>query len=167
MPRPRYHVFICVQQRPPGHPRGSCQPRGGAEILQVFVAELQRRDSFDRVSVTQSGCIGPCDSGANVLVYPEGILYGNVRKEDVAEIFQQHFESGVPVDRCASRRRSGPDGPLRAFARAAPHRAADSSVPAFPILVCANTSRPDVRSGERLFPPTLGQRYVSAPKHFG
>lgn len=99
MPRPRYHVFVCVQARPPGHPRGACQAKGGMALAQAFLAELQKRAAYDTVTVTQAGCLGPCDTGANVLVYPEGVLYGRVDVHDVAEIFDQHFGAGTPVAR--------------------------------------------------------------------
>ena len=99
MPKPLKHVFVCSQQRPNGHPRGSCAQKGGTEVLQTFWAELQNRGCFDRIAVTYSGCLGPCDQGTNVLVYPEGVLYANVTKADVAEIFDQHLLGDVPVER--------------------------------------------------------------------
>ena len=36
--------------------------------------------------------------GPNVLVYPEGILYSNVKVEDVNTIFDQHLLGGQPVE---------------------------------------------------------------------
>ncbi|WP_374341288.1 ferredoxin [Methyloversatilis sp.] len=99
MPKPQKHVFVCSQQRPPGHPRGSCAHKGGAEVLQTFWAELQKRNCFDRVAVTYSGCLGPCDQGINVVVYPEAVMYSNVSKEDVAEIFDSHLLGTTPVQR--------------------------------------------------------------------
>lgn len=99
MPKPVRHVFVCTQQRPLGHPRGSCQHKGATEVLQAFWAELQKRGAHDRIAITYSGCLGPCDEGANVLVYPEGVLYGGVAKQDVPEIFDRHLEGGEPVER--------------------------------------------------------------------
>lgn len=99
MPRPKKHVFVCSQNRPPNHPRGACAHKGGSEVLQAFWAELQKRNAYDTVSVTYSGCLGPCNTGANVLVYPEGVLYGNVSKDDVADIFDSHLQGGTPVER--------------------------------------------------------------------
>lgn len=99
MPRPQRHVFVCTQNRPPGHPRGACAARGATEVLQAFWAELQKRGAYDRVAVTYSGCMGPCEAGPNVLVYPEGVLYSGVSKADVAEIFDSHLEGGQPVER--------------------------------------------------------------------
>jgi (2Fe-2S) ferredoxin len=34
-----------------------------------------------------------------VLVYPEGVLYGGVTKDDVVEIFDSHLNDDVPVER--------------------------------------------------------------------
>ncbi|WP_119157024.1 (2Fe-2S) ferredoxin domain-containing protein [Caldimonas tepidiphila] len=99
MPRPQKHVFVCTQNRPPGHPRGACAAKGSTEVLQAFWAELQKRGAHERVAVTYAGCMGPCEAGPNVLVYPEGVMYGGVAKADVAEIFTQHLEGGEPLGR--------------------------------------------------------------------
>lgn len=99
MPRPARHVFVCSQQRPPGHPRGSCAAKGATPLLQAFWAELQKRQAHEQVAITYAGCIGPCDGGPNVLVYPEAVLYQHVAVEDVPAIFEQHLLGGVPVER--------------------------------------------------------------------
>jgi (2Fe-2S) ferredoxin len=99
MSKPARHVFVCTQNRPPNHPRGSCGAKGSTEVLQAFWAELQQRQAYDKVAITYSGCIGPCEAGPNVLVYPEAVLYSGVSKADVAEIFTQHLEGGEVVER--------------------------------------------------------------------
>lgn len=99
MPKPQRHVFVCNQQRPPGHPRGSCAAKGGTAVLQAFWSELQKRQAYETVSITYSGCLGPCEGGSNVLVYPEGVLYSGVQPADVNEIFDQHLVGGTPVQR--------------------------------------------------------------------
>lgn len=99
MSRPTRHVFVCSQQRPPGHPRGSCAAKGATPVLQAFWAELQKRNAYEQVAVTYSGCLGPCDGGSNVLVYPEGVLYQRVTPDDVAEVFEKHLLGGEPVAR--------------------------------------------------------------------
>jgi (2Fe-2S) ferredoxin len=99
MPKPQRQVFVCNQQRPPHHPRGSCAANGATAVLQAFWAELQKRQAFERVAVTYAGCLGPCDGGPNVLVFPENLLYRGVTTADVAEIFDKHLEAGEPVER--------------------------------------------------------------------
>lgn len=98
MARPQKHVFVCAQSRPSGHPRGCCTQRGSADVLNAFWQELQTRNAYDRIAITFSGCLGPCDTGANVLVYPDGVLYSNVTKERVAEIFDRHLIGGEPIE---------------------------------------------------------------------
>jgi (2Fe-2S) ferredoxin len=99
MAKPTRHVFVCTQNRPPQHPRGSCAAKGSTAVLQAFWAELQKRNAFDQVAITYSGCLGPCEAGPNVLVYPEAVLYNGVSVADVEEIFTSHLENGVPVAR--------------------------------------------------------------------
>ena len=99
MPRPTRHVFVCSQNRPAGHPRGSCGQKGCAEVVDEFMKQWQQRQAFAQVMVTPSGCIGPCSMGPNVLVYPEGVMYCNVSKADVSEIFDEHLLGGKVVER--------------------------------------------------------------------
>jgi (2Fe-2S) ferredoxin len=99
MPRPTRHVFVCSQQRPPQHPRGSCGAKGATPVLQALWAEAQKRQAGDSIAITYSGCLGPCDAGPNVLVYPEAVLYQGVTVDDVAELFERHLLGGTPVDR--------------------------------------------------------------------
>ncbi|MDO6385368.1 MULTISPECIES: (2Fe-2S) ferredoxin domain-containing protein [Uliginosibacterium] len=99
MSKPARHVFVCSQNRPAGHPRGACQHKGGSDVLQAFWGELQNRNCWDKVAITYSGCLGPCDRGTNVLVYPEGVMYSQVTPADVSEIFDSHLLGGIPVAR--------------------------------------------------------------------
>jgi len=99
MPRPAKHVFICAQARPPGHPRGSCAEKGCREVLDEFLFQFQQRQCNDLVAITATGCLGPCSTGTNVLVYPEGIMYGQVTKDDVSAIFDEHLLGDCPVER--------------------------------------------------------------------
>ena len=100
MSRPQRHVFVCTQNRPAGHPRGSCAgARGSTAVLQAFWGELQKRQAYETVAITYSGCLGPCEHGANVVVYPEAVLYSGVSAADVGEIFTSHLEGGEPVQR--------------------------------------------------------------------
>jgi (2Fe-2S) ferredoxin len=82
-----------------GHPRPSCSHKNAAEVAEEFYRQLQQRQLFDKVAVSTSSCFGPCSEGPSVLVYAEGVMYGGVAKEDVAEIFDRHLEKGEPVER--------------------------------------------------------------------
>ena len=99
MPKPEKHVFVCTQNRPEGHPRGSCGSKGCAEVMNEFMNEIQARNLFETIGLTNTGCLGPCMLGASVLVYPEGIMYGKVSKADVKTIVEEHLMAGNPVEK--------------------------------------------------------------------
>lgn len=54
---------------------------------------------FDKIQITTTGCLGPCMAGPTVLVYPEGVMYGGVSKDDVLTIFEEHLLNNKPVEK--------------------------------------------------------------------
>lgn len=99
MPKPDKHVFVCTQNRPQGHPRGSCASSGCADVMNEFMSEIQAQNLFDKIGLTNTGCMGPCMMGPSVLVYPEGVLYGKVTKDDVKTIISEHLLGDKPVEK--------------------------------------------------------------------
>ncbi|VAX22751.1 Ferredoxin, 2Fe-2S [hydrothermal vent metagenome] len=100
MAKPQYHVFICTNQRPAGNPRGSCAERGSLEVWQKFADILNQTQMFEKVLVTGvRSCLGPCQAGPIVVVYPDAVWYKMVTVNDVEEIFESHFKNGKPVER--------------------------------------------------------------------
>lgn len=99
MPKPKYHVLVCVNRRPPGHPKGSCGDSGGQDILEEFQIQRDRKDLYGLMRLTQTGCMGPCQFGPTVVVYPDDVWYGKVAVRDVEEIIESHLLNGKPVER--------------------------------------------------------------------
>ncbi len=97
MSKPEYHVFVCSQQRPAGHPRGSCGERGAASLLPKLSQSIMARSLLQKVSIVPTACLGPCDNGANLLVYPGAFMYTSVKPEDLDGIVEQHLMGGQPV----------------------------------------------------------------------
>jgi (2Fe-2S) ferredoxin len=94
----RHHVFICENRRPEDDPRGCCSAKGSADVRALLKNELKRRGIKD-VRANSAGCLDACADGPTVVVYPEGVWYGGVRPEDVAEIIDEHLVGGRPVER--------------------------------------------------------------------
>src|SRR5947207_10875786 len=99
MPKFERHLFICCNQREPGHPRGCCDPAGQAQLQYLFKQKLALRGFKKRVRANMSGCLDQCEHGPTVVVYPEGVWYSKVQPEDVAEIIESHILNDVPVAR--------------------------------------------------------------------
>lgn len=97
MPKPDYHVFICSQKRAAGHPRGSCSEKGCDNLAPAFQQAIIKRGLHNKVSIIQTSCLGPCQVGANVLVYPGNVLYGWVQVNDVDSIVDSHLVGGEVV----------------------------------------------------------------------
>lgn len=94
----RIHAFACFQQRPPGHPRGSCSAAGAQPLWERLGSKLESKGLHD-VSLTATGCLGFCRAGPLMVVYPEGIWYQPRTPEDIDEIVEAHFIGGEPVER--------------------------------------------------------------------
>ena len=97
MPKPKKHIFACAQSRPPGHPKGSCGERNCGEVINTMMQGIMQRGLMD-VQLTTTGCLGPCHEGPNMIIYPEGIMYGGIKTEDVDRIIEQHLIGDKPVE---------------------------------------------------------------------
>ena len=95
----RYHVFVCNQAKPEGVP--CCAAHGSGQVLEALRREVNLRGLEDEVQVTECGSLGLCESGPNMVVYPDGIWYSCVSPEDVPEIVRSHFQEDTPVERLA------------------------------------------------------------------
>jgi (2Fe-2S) ferredoxin len=98
MPKFEKHIFICMNQREPGHARGCCDPTGQGELQRLFKTKLAQR-GLKLVRANKSGCLDQCELGPTVVVYPDGVFYGGVQPQDVDEIIESHILDGQPVER--------------------------------------------------------------------
>ena len=93
----RYHVFVCTQIKPEGVT--SCSASGSKRVLDALNRETQSQGLENEVQVTTCGCLGLCDDGPIVIVYPDGVWYRRVMPEDVPEIVSAHLGAGKVVAR--------------------------------------------------------------------
>ena len=87
----RSHVLICGGT--------GCTSSGSKVLMSTFEEELKTQGLEDEITIVQTGCFGLCALGPVVIVYPEGTFYSHVKKEDVAEIVEEHLLKGRLVDR--------------------------------------------------------------------
>jgi (2Fe-2S) ferredoxin len=68
-------------------------------LVKAFKEEVAKAGLAGVVRAQKAGCLDTCEFGPAVVVYPDGVWYGQVQPQDVAEIVQSHLVNGVPVDR--------------------------------------------------------------------
>src|ERR1043165_2950553 len=98
------HIFVCTNQRT-GSERLSCGEAHGLELVDEFKKQLKGLNIGLKTRANKSGCMDICDFGPTVAIYPEGIFYVNVQKEDVSEIIQSHIVNKKPVERLLLKRK--------------------------------------------------------------
>jgi len=76
-----------------------CVSAGALKIKERFHEVLKEHNLTTEVNIIETGCMGPCDYGPVMVIYPEGIFYKKVSVDDVAEIVSEHFVKGRPVNR--------------------------------------------------------------------
>ncbi|HXX65161.1 MAG TPA: (2Fe-2S) ferredoxin domain-containing protein [Bacteroidota bacterium] len=99
MARFERHVFVCTNERVPGHPKGCCKEKGSPEVRDALKSEVKRRGLAGIVRINTAGCLDACEFGVSMVVYPEGIWYGGVRSSDVTEIIERTILNGQVIDR--------------------------------------------------------------------
>ena len=99
MPKFTHHIFVCENFRDPSDPRGCCAAKGSEAIRKRFKEEIKSRGLKGQVRANKAGCLDQCSLGPTVVIYPEGVWYGHVNENDVAEIIESHVIGGKPVER--------------------------------------------------------------------
>lgn len=99
MPAPQRHVFVCLNLRPPGNPKGSCAEKDSEAVFDRLKAMVKEGGLGDRVIVNRTNCLKHCSQGVTVAVHPDNVWYARVTLADLPEILQSHLREGRPVER--------------------------------------------------------------------
>jgi (2Fe-2S) ferredoxin len=92
------HIFICTNERPAGGKK-SCGEACGLELVKEFKQALKEKNLHTKVRAQKSGCLDACEYGPSMVVYPEGVFYGGISKDDIPEIIEKHIVGNKPVER--------------------------------------------------------------------
>jgi (2Fe-2S) ferredoxin len=89
MAQRRRYLFVCVNRRPDGTPKGSCAARGAVEIHAALKDALKKRGLAElEARACTSSCLDTCWVGPSIAVEPDHYAYGRVTLEDVPEIVE-------------------------------------------------------------------------------
>lgn len=87
MAQRRRYLFVCVNRRPDGTPKGSCAARGADDIYSELKALAKRRGMAEtEVRTCSSSCLDVCWAGPTIAVEPDNYFYGRVTRDDLEPI---------------------------------------------------------------------------------
>ncbi len=76
-----------------------CEALGVKNVVQAFNDEMKKRGLEGKVDVKETGCIGFCEKGPRVVIYPDEIYYFRVQATDVPEIVEKTLLNKQVVER--------------------------------------------------------------------
>ncbi len=91
------HVFICTNDKE--LPKKSCGSTHGHQLVDAFKEELKAKGLLQEIRAQKTACLDCCAQGPTIVVYPEGVFYGNVQLADVKEIVDNHLVGDKVVER--------------------------------------------------------------------
>ena len=90
MQRYRAHVLVCAG--------AGCVSSGCHAVKDALNESLAVNGLNEEVRVLETGCMGPCDMGPVLVVYPEGVFYRRVTPEGATQIVEEHLLKGRLVE---------------------------------------------------------------------
>ena len=71
-------IAVCVST--------GCEALGVKGVLKAFKEEFKKQGLEGNIEIKETGCLGFCEKGPRIVVYPEEIFYFRVKATDVPEI---------------------------------------------------------------------------------
>ena len=87
----RSHVLVCAG--------AGCISSACKSVQSTLIDEIEKNGLATEIKVVETGCMGPCDLGPVVMVFPDGTFYRQLKPEDATEIVSEHLLKGKVVTR--------------------------------------------------------------------
>lgn len=82
-------IFVCTNNKEGAEP--SCGDHKGEAVFRELRRIAKEKGLHPRIRVAQAKCLGQCNMGVNVMVYPDNIWYSAVTMDDIDEIVRKHI----------------------------------------------------------------------------
>ena len=82
-------IFVCVNNRE--KERASCGDQNGEEVFKELRQIAKDRKLHPNIRVSQAKCLGHCQNGVNIMVYPENTWHSGVTLENVSELADKYI----------------------------------------------------------------------------
>lgn len=84
------HAILCAGKK--------CDPEEKRELMQYLKKRLLEEGLDTEVRANRGGCLGVCEQGAIMVVYPEGVWYCRLDKDGIERVIDEHFKQGRVVE---------------------------------------------------------------------
>lgn len=95
----KHRIFFCTNQKDPS--KSSCAQRGCHETLKALESEIKKAGLKYDVKITTTSCLGPCETGPNLIVAPEDTWYFGLTPDLVPEFVQTQIVEGKRYEKRA------------------------------------------------------------------
>jgi (2Fe-2S) ferredoxin len=83
-------IFVCTNNAE--GKKASCGDHNGEEVFRQLREIAKAKGLHPKIRVAQAKCLGQCNQGVNIMVYPDNIWFNHVRTEDVPAIADQFIQ---------------------------------------------------------------------------
>lgn len=95
----KHHLFFCTNVRPDNE---ACCGRFNSKAMYRYTKDKCRNLGLlgeGKITVSETRCLGRCELGPVLVVYPESVWYRWIDQDDIDEIIQRHLIKGQVVSR--------------------------------------------------------------------
>ena len=85
------HLMICGAT--------GCLSSNSGKVKEALEAELARRGIKEKYRLVMAGCVGFCEVGPIIVIYPDEVFYCRLKPGDMAELVEKHLIGGEVVER--------------------------------------------------------------------
>ena len=82
-------IFVCTNDRK--GESASCGDHQGEAVFKELRRIAKEKGLHPRIRVAQAKCLGQCNQGVNIMVYPDEVWYSGVKMEDIGKIVEQYM----------------------------------------------------------------------------
>ena len=83
------NIFVCTNDRQGEKP--SCGDHQGSLVFKELRRIAKDRGLHPRIRVAQAKCLGKCNQGVNIMIYPDELWYSGVTLDNVEAFAEKHL----------------------------------------------------------------------------
>lgn len=87
----RRQIFVCTHNA--NGEKACCADHEGEQIFKELREIAKQKKLHPMIRVAQAKCLGQCEKGANIMIYPENIYLSKVVLTDIPAIAQKYIVS--------------------------------------------------------------------------